>query len=141
MRDHDAYGKAVMREAAGAAFCDWGAAVQVTYGGKGGATIDGVVGDAIAVEIESRVSKQVRGAVLDLICHERPKKLLVLLPVHMRNPTLCAEQCRHILGRFVDPKDYHILVLAGSGSGQALNADAECVRMAMRQLGFEPEAA
>jgi len=44
MGDHDVYGKAVMRRAAESAFCDYGPAVQVTYGTtRGGATIDGVV--------------------------------------------------------------------------------------------------
>lgn len=138
MGDHDAYGKVVMRRAAGSAFRDSGAAVQVAYGTtRGGATIDGVVGNAIAIEIESRVPKQIRGAVLDLICHDCPKKLLVLVPVHMSNPTLCSEQCRHILGRFLKPENYRVVLLTGSGFGQALEGDADRVRMALGELGFD----
>src|SRR5262245_9095647 len=113
-----------MRAAAGSAFRNWGPVVQVAYGPRGGASIDGVVGDTIAVEIESRVSKQVRGAVLDLICHAYPKKLLVIIPVHMSNPTLCSDQCANILGKFLRPENYRVIVLAGSGPYQELQADA-----------------
>jgi hypothetical protein len=135
MGNHDLYGKAVMRQAVGAAFQDRGNAVQVSYGGKGGATIDGVVADTIAVEIESRVSKQVRGAVLDLICHEYPKKLLVLLPVHMSNPQLCSEQCCNILNRFIRPENYQVVVLKGHGSKMDMESDAARVRIALQKLG------
>lgn len=138
MGDHDAYGKAVMRRAVGSAFRESGPAVRVSYGtSKGGGTIDGVVGDTIAVEIESRVPKQIRGAVLDLICHDYPKKLLVLVPVHMSNPALCSDQCRNILGRFVKPEDYRVIVLAGSGFGQMLEADTARIRASVRELGFD----
>src|SRR5687767_13129935 len=123
MGEHDAYGKAVLRSAAGSAFRDWGAAVSVSYGPKGGATIDGVVGNSIAVEIESRVSKQVRGAVLDLICHAHPKKLLLLLPVHMTNQALCAEQCSAILERFVQSSNFRVVSLKGSGFSSAHESD------------------
>lgn len=138
MGDHDAYGKAVMRTAAGSAFRESGPAVHVSYGtSKGGGTIDGVIGDTIAVEIESRVPKQIRGAVLDLICHDYPKKLLVLVPVYMSNPTLCSDQCRYILGRFVKPEEYRVIVLAGSGFDQMLEVDASRVRAAIQELGFD----
>ena len=139
---HDTYGKMVMRGAVGSAFRDSGTEVQISYGAaRGGATIDGVVGDAIAVEIESRVSKQVRGAVLDLICHPRPKKLLVLLPMHMSNPVLCAQQCEHILGRFLKAQDYRVVLLAGTGSGPSVAVDEERVRVAVGELGFSTPGA
>jgi len=137
MGSHDLYGKAVLREAAGSAFRDSGSTVSVSYGTIGGATIDGVVGNSIAVEIESRVSKQVRGAVLDLICHNYPKKLLVLLPVHMSNPALCADQCRNILGRFVQSQNFRVVVLTGSGTFDARQADLQLVSTALAQLGYE----
>jgi len=89
------------------------------------------------VEVESRVQKQIRGAVLDLICHRYPKKLLVLVPVHMSNPALCSDQCRHILGRFLKPEDYRVVLLSGSGFGHKLEHDADLVRAALRELGFD----
>src|SRR5437899_5490445 len=123
MGDHDTYGKSVMRKAAGVAFSTWGEAVEVRYGAKRGATIDGVVGDSTAVEIESRVSKQVRGAILDLICHRYPKKLLVLVPVHMSNVELCLSQCCDILGRFLSIDDFRVIVLKGSGFADSSDVD------------------
>jgi hypothetical protein len=42
----------------------------------GSARIDGTVAGMVAVEIKSRVPKQVRGALLDLIMHSFTKKLL-----------------------------------------------------------------
>lgn len=106
MGAHDSYGKLVLRQPAGDAFIDSGSAVTISYGGRGGATIDGVVAERVAVEIESRVSKQVRGALLDLICHPYKKKLLVLLLVHISNPKLCASQCEYIFVKFVDPHNF-----------------------------------
>ena len=123
-----------MREAAGSAFRDYGDVVSVPYGARGGATIDGVVGESVAVEIESRVSKQVRGAVLDLICHPYPKKLLVLLPVHMSNPALCSAQCQNILTRFVKPENFRVVVLSGSGANDASASDVKLIQRALSEL-------
>ena len=72
MGQHDNYGKRLLARVAGSAFEQYGASLVVNYGAGGGGRIDGVVGGSIAVEVESRVSKQIRGAVLDLICHTCP---------------------------------------------------------------------
>lgn len=130
---HDMYGKSVLRIAAGSAFQEYGPAVFTPYGDRGGATIDGVLGTSIAVEIESRVSKQVRGALLDLICHPFPKKLLVLLPVHM-DASLCAAQCMHILDRFIEKQSYRVVVLCGSGHAAAVQTDVARVKQAVADL-------
>jgi hypothetical protein len=134
MGSHDAYGKAIVREAAGNGFRDYGLDVCVDYGSRAPARIDGTVG-SIAVEIESRVSKQVRGAVLDLICHPLPRKLLVLLPVHM-DAADTASQCRNILTRFLNPTDFRVVVLRGSGFEAAVADDARIVRAALSELGY-----
>jgi len=135
--DHDSYGKRIVRQAAGPACTIGGPSVQVNYGAESGATIDATVGSSIAVEIESRVSKQVRGAVLDLLCHANPKKLLILLPVHMSNPGTTAEQCRTILGRFLDARDFRVIVLQGSGwYGHHEDADVLIVREALKELDW-----
>lgn len=89
----------------------------------------------MAVEVESRVSKQVRGAVLDLVCHQYPKKLLVLLPVHMNNVEITADQCRSIFRRFVAPENFKVVVLSGDGEIPRLEEDAVRVREALRALG------
>ncbi len=135
MGSHDEYGKQVMRKAAGSAYQEWGASVEVDLGAGRPARIDGTVGHDIAVEVESRVSKQVRGAVLDLIFHRHPKKLLVLLPVHMTDAATTAEQCRYILARFVDVHNFRVIVLEGHGTAPQVESDAALVKAALRELG------
>jgi hypothetical protein len=135
---HDVYGKAVMRAGAGKAFIDLGPTVCVDYG-AGGARIDGVVAGRIAVEIESRTPKQVRGAILDLLCHSFTKKLLVLIPAHM--PAVRTEtQCRTIFTRFgVSREEFRIAVLRGTGDTPAIGDDAALLRRALVELGFVAE--
>lgn len=140
MGGHDDYGKRVLREAAGDAYEMYGSPVEVDYGAGQPARIDGAVGGNIAVEVESRTSKQIRGAVLDLICHRFPKKLLILLPVHMSNPTIAAEQCRVALAKFVAPGDFEVVVLAGHGDDPRLEEDALSTRAALMKLGFNAAA-
>lgn len=137
MGDHDSYGKAVMRKAVGSQFRDSGPAITVRYGERGGARIDGVVGEQIAVEIESRTSKQVRGAILDLILHDYPRKLLVLLPVHQYDAELCRAQCQAILGRFLEQQNYRVVVLRGTGFSPTIDEDTETIGAVLRELGFD----
>jgi hypothetical protein len=136
---HDEYGKRVLRTAAPQAVI-YGPTVAVDYGAGQHARIDGTVGD-IAVEIESRVPKQVRGAVLDLICHPFPKKLLVLLPVHMTNAKITAEQCRNALARFCPAGSFQVVVLKGSGSHPRLAEDTAIIGSVLIELGAAQFAA
>jgi hypothetical protein len=81
------------------------------------------------------VSEQVRGALLDLICHPYPKKLLVLLPVHMSNPEITAEQCPNILSWFCPVGSFRVVVLKGSGSNPQFPEDAAVVVAVLADLG------
>jgi len=136
MAAHDEYGKRVLRETAGnAVVVHYGSSVEINYGTTHPARIDATVGNDIAVEVESRTSKQVRGAVLDLICHPYPKKLLLLLPVHMSNPVIAAEQCRHILKRFCPDQFFRVVLLQGSGGNPQLAVDTALVAESLRSLG------
>ena len=137
MANHDKYGKDVLRKAAGAEFLSKGPSVNVNFGVGAPARIDGAVGGEVAVEIESRVSKQVRGAILDLIFHRFKKKLLVLMPVHMSNPDETAAQCRLILREFVQPEHFRVVLLKGSGSSPSYAEDSMIVQKALSQLGIE----
>ena len=78
MGSHDDYGKQVLIGATNGACEFYGAGVEIDYGAGLPARIDGAINGTIAVEVESRTSKQIRGAVLDLIFHRYPKKLLIL---------------------------------------------------------------
>lgn len=140
MAQHDVYGKQIMKQAAGAAFEEHGSIVAVDYGAGQGARIDGVVAKQIAVEIESRVSKQIRGAVLDLICHRCPQKLLVILPVHADNPLLTANQCRNILSRFLGEQNFRVIVTKGNGDNECLGEDVALVIRALQDLGYNANA-
>jgi hypothetical protein len=134
MAGHDEYGRRVLQEATKGGAVHYGSPVEINYGAGQPARIDATVGD-IAVEVESRVSKQVRGAVLDLICHAHPKKLLVLLPVHMSNPEVTAAQCGNIMKRFCPDGPVRVVVLKGTGDSHQLAEDTAIVAAALTDLG------
>ena len=136
MGQHDKYGKLLMKIVAGKAYNDSGESIQVRLGNEGFANIDGTVGVDIAVEIESRVSKQVRGAILDLILHKYPKKLLVLLPVHMNNPENTVEQCKFVMEQFLDKHDFQVVLLQGHGDNYMVEEDTQIIKLALGSLGF-----
>lgn len=90
-----------------------GSCVKTDYG-PSSARIDGTVDSTVAVEIESRTGKQVRGAILDLILHAYPKKLLVLIPKY-----ICKHQvheCEFILNRFIESDHFRVVLLDGTGN-------------------------
>lgn len=133
---HDQYGKKVLAKAVGPAFVAGGPATLVDYGDGNVARLDGTINATIAVEIESREPKQVRGATLDLAWHSAGKKLLVLLPVFMEAPRQTARSCRRILRRVAPRAKCEVVVLKGSGSRPAIAADVQKIRSALRKLGF-----
>jgi hypothetical protein len=140
MANHDKYGKDVLRAAAGSDFLSESPYIDIDYGAGFPARIDGTIANRISVEIESRVSKQVRGAILDLICHPYPQKLLVLLPVHMSNPDITLFQCKNILSRFVKIDDFRVVLATGHGGNQKIDVDASLVRNAIEELGIQSTA-
>ena len=137
MGAHDDYGKCLLRAVAGRDYEQYGTSVEVDYGAGLPARVDGAVGGRIAIEIDSRTSKQVRGAVLDLLCHPFGKKLLLLLPVHMQNVQTTATQCRTALDRYIGNGDFRVVVLEGHGNDPKTEQDQATVRAALRELGWE----
>jgi hypothetical protein len=129
----DALGKMLMRHAAGDLFVDDGASVCFDFGPEAGsARIDGTVAGVVAVEIESRVPKQVRGALMDLLIHPYPKKLLLLLPFHIGNPKTAVNQAQIILGRFLKPSAYRVVCTTEDS-----DASIAAIRSALRELGVK----
>lgn len=116
MGKHDEYGKRILRETFPSEFLDWGKSIEIDLGTENPARIDGTIGSDICVEIESRVAKQIRGALLDLILHNYPKKCLIIEPVHSYNPQETATQCEKIFNKFLDPKDFRVVLLCGTGN-------------------------
>jgi hypothetical protein len=136
MRIHEKYGKALMKAVAGDGFVDSGDVVRVRYRGGISANIDGVLNGCCAVEIESRVEKQVRGAVIDLLCHPLAKKLLVLIPEHMNNPEGTAEMSREILDRFNrEGERSEVVLLRGTGNYPKPDEDRRLIEQALKILG------
>ena len=132
---HDKYGKTVLEEACGSVFIDKGPSVEINLSAGRPARIDGVIGNNIAVEIESRVPKQVRGAIMDLIVHDCPKKLLVLLPVHMNNIHITAKQSNYILSRFLKEDQFKVVSLTGDGKHPNFEQDVKLIRDCIESLG------
>ena len=133
MTDYDDIGKRMMRLAVGELFVDSGPSVGIQFGhGAGTARIDGVVADLVAVEIESRVPKQIRGAMLDLVLHACPRKLLVLMPGYIGNPEIIVNQSNTILGRFLEPNTFRVVLITDD-----LEASISKVRTALADLGVE----
>lgn len=115
MGKHDFYGKDILKEAF-KTFQSTGRQRTVKYGKGGGtANIDGTIEKKVAVEIESRGTPQVRGALLNLIFHKYEKKLLVILPVYQYRPRETIKQCQFILGKYIRKKNFRVVKLNGSG--------------------------
>lgn len=137
MGELDDTGKKLLRAAAGPLFTSDGPSVTFSFGpGAGTARIDGTVAGRVAVEIESRVPKQIRGALLDLILHPYPCKLLVLLPVYTGNIDTAVRQATVILRRFVEPACFRVVVVQHS-----VDESLAAVRVALAELGVDLEPA
>jgi len=136
MNQHDRYGKHVLRSIAGSALVVRGEALRVRYQGGINASIDGIVAGCCAVEIESRVAKQVRGALIDLLFHSCPKKLLILVPAHMNNPTAVARHCEWLLNTLREPHHWvQVTLLEGTGDAPCYEEDRRRVLRSLRELG------
>jgi hypothetical protein len=135
-RNHDKYGKGVLKKAFGNSFDASDKKCTVCYGPNGGkATIDGTIAGKVAVEIESRASKQVRGAILDLVMNPLEKKVMILLPVHMANIKMTTAQCNYLLSKYVKPKYFRVIELKGhAGRRNVLNEDSETVKTCLRHF-------
>lgn len=127
------YGKRVLQEATEGLARLYGPSVEVNYGGSLPVRIAATVGD-IAVEVGVGVSRLLRGALLDLICHPNSKKLLLLVPDQLINSSTAAEHCGNILSRFCETDTFRVVMLRGSGSDPWLQEDAATVAGALASL-------
>ena len=132
MGAHDEYGKEILKKATKGGAELSGPSVEIDYGTESPARIDGTYKDCIAIEVETRTGKQVRGAILDLVCHPYPKKLLVCMPLYMTSSV--PKQCRNILGRFVAERDFQVVVLEGDGEHPRPRKDSKIVSDALQLL-------
>ena len=134
---HDSYGKELLSEILGRRFKSGrNKHTKVNYGSYIPAFIDGVINNCCAIEIESRVDKQVRGALLDLLQHELSKKLLILIPAHMRDPEATAGHCKYILKKYKKKRQtIKVILLKGTGDKPQRSVDKERIKKALTELG------
>ena len=136
MGQHAEYGKRLLADMAGKHFTDDWEVTSVKYRGGTSAHIDGVIGEDCAIEIEARVDKQVRGALVDLLLHHCSKKLLVLIPAWMNQPENSKEQCKGILYTLKRPSDeVQVVLLQGTGDNPMPEKDKALLKAALLELG------
>jgi len=136
MGQHAAYGRSLLVDLVGKHFTDDWRATMVEYCGGTSAHIDGVIGEDCAIEIEARVDKQVRGALVDLLLHGCSRKLLILIPAWMNQPAKSKEQCEGILHTLKRPSDeVHVVLLQGTGDNPMPKKDKPLLKAALLELG------
>lgn len=130
---HDAYGKTLLVDACRSVGLvpRTGAILDVPYPGERG-HIDGYVEPGVAVEIESRTGKQIRGAVVDLVHHVAPSKLLIILPMY-NAAGRTAESCTWIMSRHLPVDRFRVVVTRGHG-GTPHEGDVALVANALQEL-------
>lgn len=136
MGTHDDYGKDLMRAVAGELYLMRGSQTTIQYNGNISAQKDGVILNQCAVEIESRVPKQIRGALVDLIMHPLPKKLIIIIPEHMNDSKGTVEHCKGILEHFNRGNyQFRVVLLTGTGYNKKFETDIELIRNALISMG------
>jgi GMP synthase-like glutamine amidotransferase len=131
---HEKYGKKLLKEIAEDHFISRGQSVKANYEGSVSARIDGVIYDC-AIEIESRVAKQIRGALLDLLEHKFSKKLLILIPAHINNKEGTVKHCEYILNRYKkEGQNTRVVLLEGTGHNEEPVSDIKKIKKALRAL-------
>lgn len=129
---HDSYGKTLLAKAFGERY-DRHLASSYSFGdGAGEARLDGTIDGDIAVEIESRTDKQVRGALIDLALHPFKRKLLVIVPAHMHSVEQTRRQCTEILDRL--GVIHEVVALMGTGSSPRHDEDIKALQTAVAAL-------
>lgn len=139
MSSHDSYVKELLGRLLGSQYRRDKDATSVEYA-EGSAQIDGVIvfnGDEIAVEIESRTAKQVRGAILDLFFHRARKKLLIIVPEHMYSPQVLKKDAEYILNELKKIRPdiiFRVVMPKGSGSNPRREEDLEILNRVINEL-------
>ena len=136
MGQHDKYGKELFKSLVNDDFVSTGDDIVVKYENNGiTAKIDGVIKSLdCAVEIESRVNKQIRGAIVDLLSHPRKNKLLVLIPASIKDPKQTKKHCLHILKQFKKEDDKcAVVILKGTGDIKKDKKDKKRIKKTLKK--------
>ena len=148
MGKHDSYGKSVLDLATNKQFRYWFAEKERAFEYPSGgviAKLDGVIGDDCVVEVEGLNEKQIRGGILDLVFHPRPKKLLVIVPANLRKRS--RDDIEHAFQSLLDylisvycpSATGLVVVLKGTGQKPEDHIDEDCcaIRRALEVLGVK----
>ena len=146
MGKHDSYGKGVLDLATNKQFQHWFAEKEGAFEYPSGgiiAKLDGVIGDDCVVEVEGLNEKQIRGGILDLVFHPRPRKLLVIVPANLGKKS--GDDIQHAYQSLLDylVSAYHpsaigrVVVLKGTGHEPEdyLHEDSSAIRQVLKFLG------
>lgn len=143
MGKHEEYGKKLLAELLGERWDPLASDRSVDEAGVR-ADLDGVIRlrdsgpTECAVEIEARVYKQIRGAIVDLALHPAPKKLLVIIPAQpqLRDEMTTAEHCKYVWQQLTAGTRgrFQVVCLQGTGTRRAPGADKVRLEHALRAL-------
>jgi len=143
MGNHDDYGKQLMSRLLGSRWSSCDSRRSIDEGGVR-ADLDGIISARdnsnveCAVEIEARVYKQIRGAMVDLALHPAPKKLLVVIKAQpqLGDATRIEKHCRHIWQEIAGSNrgQFFMTVLKGTGNDPRQQVDLELLSETLRNM-------
>jgi hypothetical protein len=144
MPDHDEYGKQLFADILGTRWRTRLDSERSVEMGGVRADLDGVIrstdGSKVecSVEIEARVYKQIRGAIVDLAWHHAPKKLLVIIPAQpqLGNEERIRRHCTYVWTRLTrsEEQPFRLAVLVGTGTNPRPSIDRDLLVAALREL-------
>ena len=140
---HDDYGKRLLRELFSERWDPYAAQRSLDEGGVR-ADLDGVIyskdGTRVEciVEIEARVYKQIRGAIVDLALHGAPKKLLIIIRAQPQLGTeeQIIEHCTYVWRELAGQRrgEFQVVCLDGTGDEPAFEEDKKLLAEKLRAM-------
>ncbi|HEY2932087.1 MAG TPA: hypothetical protein VGK99_10090 [Acidobacteriota bacterium] len=139
--DQYLYPKQLLRSILGDRWDDSSERRKVDMGGTL-ATLDGVILDKkqntaqVAVDIEARTEKQIRGAMVDLLFHPAPNKLLIIMPNKNFRVMNVERHCAHVWKQLAtDTRDnFRTVIMAGDVSDPDPD-DRQTISRSLAELG------
>ncbi len=145
MGEHDSYGKRLIANVVGQGWSADSYARSITLEGIR-ADLDGIIRTPDlktvewAVEIETRLPKQLRGTIVDLALHPAPNKLLILIemPPQLPDAAKAARHLKHVWQRLMGSEfgRFEIVVLPGIWSTDREKQHEAILRNELTNLGI-----
>lgn len=143
MGKHDDYGKELLKQLLGERWDPYASQRSVHQGGVR-ADLDGVIWSRdgakveCAVEIEARVYKQIRGAIVDLALHSAPKKVLIIMRAQLQLGTReqIERHCKYVWEEIAGTRRGRFLVvpLEGMGDNPVREKDISILTDALQRI-------